>query len=360
MSLKGSARYRTTKFLGEGTFAEVFAAIDLNHPEKMTVAIKKFKPPSNYRESRDGVNRTAMREIKIQKELKHKNVMRLLDVFSKEGATVSLVFEFMKTDLADILADLNVVITPANAKCLILQTFIGLDYMHQNWIIHRDLKPGNLLLDVNGVLKIGDFGLAKTYGSPNREMTSQVVTPWYKAPELLLGAKHYSTSIDIWSMGCIMAEIVKRRPFFQTTNTDTGEHYISDMSQLTTIFGILGTPNEESWPGYESMQNFIKFNEQVPQNLLLEFDSSEFVDLMQACFRFNPLGRISCKEACMSSYFTSEPLPSLPENLPGIRVDDTSPEDGRKGRKRKREAINGEVGETLADNLPRVAKKLLF
>merc|ERR1712150_154785 len=261
------------------------------------------------------------------------------------------------------LENLDIVITPANAKCFILQTFVGLDYLHQNWIIHRDLKPGNLLLDANGILKIGDFGLAKGYGSPNREMTSQVVTPWYKAPELLLGAKHYSTSIDIWSMGCIMAEIVKRRPFFQTDRSDTGEHYISDMSQLTTIFGILGTPTEETWPGYESMQNFIKFNEQKPKNLQMEFDSSEFVDLLSGCFRFNPLGRISCKEACMNSYFQTEPLPSKPENLPGIRNnDEISPEESSRtkgGRKRKRgQEMIENSNETLQDNLPRVAKKL--
>merc|ERR1712173_26836 len=112
-------------------------------------------------------------------------------------------------------------------------------------------------------------------------------------------------------------------------------------------------------------QNFIKFNEQKPKNLLLEFDSSEFVDLLMGCFRFNPLGRISCKEACLNSYFSSEPLPSKPENLPGIKnTDEISPDDSRKGgRKRKRgHELNVENNhmETLQDNLPRVAKKLLF
>lgn len=155
--------------------------------------MKKIKIGSRE-EARDGINRTALREIKLLQELSHENVVGLLDVFGQKS-NVSLVFEFVNTDLEVIIKDSKIVLTSANIKSYMIQTLKGLEYLHANWIMHRDLKPNNLLVNNEGVLKIGDFGLAKFYGSPTRINTHQVVTRWYRCPELLFGARHYSTGV---------------------------------------------------------------------------------------------------------------------------------------------------------------------
>lgn len=154
--------------------------------------------------------------------------LNFTDVFGYKS-NVSLVFDFMDTDLEVIIKDSNLVLSPANVKAYVIQTLLGLEYLHTNWILHRDLKPNNLLISSDGVLKIGDFGLAKFFGSPNRVNTHQVVTRWYRAPELLYGARLYATGIDMWAVGCILAELLLRVPFLP------GE---SDLDQLTKIFQV--------------------------------------------------------------------------------------------------------------------------
>lgn len=156
------------------------------------------------------------------------NRQNVADVFGHKS-NVSLVFDFMDTDLEVIIKDINIVLTTANIKSYMIQTIQGLEYLHYNWILHRDLKPNNLLVNSNGVLKIGDFGLAKFFGSPNRINTHQVVTRWYRAPELLYGSRLYGTGIDMWAIGCILAELLLRVPFLP------GE---SDLDQLTRIFQV--------------------------------------------------------------------------------------------------------------------------
>lgn len=160
------------------------------------MAVKKIKIGSRE-EAADGINRTALREIKLLHELHHENVIGLLDVFGQKS-NVSLVFDFMDTDLEIIIKDPNIVLTPAHTKAYMVMTLKGLEYLHLNWILHRDLKPNNLLVNSNGILKIGDFGLAKFFGSPTRIYTHQVVTRWYRPPELLFGARQYGTGVDIW------------------------------------------------------------------------------------------------------------------------------------------------------------------
>lgn len=218
-------RYEKIDFLGEGQFAIVYKARDIETDQ--IVAVKKIKIGSRE-EAQDGINRTALREIKLLHELKHENVIGLLDVFGHKS-NVSLVFDFMHTDLEVIIKDPKIVLTPANIKAYMIQTLRGLEYLHLQWILHRDLKPNNLLVKSNGNIKIGDFGLAKFFGSPNRQNTNQVVTRWYRSPELLFGAKHYGTGIDMWAVGCILAELLLRVPFLP------GE---SDLDQLTRIFQV--------------------------------------------------------------------------------------------------------------------------
>ncbi|XP_068280374.1 cyclin-dependent kinase 7-like [Nyctibius grandis] len=150
----------------------------------------------------------------------------------------------METDLEVIIKDTGIVLTQSHIKAYMLMTPQGLDYLHQHWILHRDLKPNNLGLDENGVLKLADFGLAKSFGSPNRVYTHQVVTRWYQAPELLFGVRMYGVSVDMWAVGCILAGLLLRVPFLP------GD---SDLDQLTRIFETLGTPTEEQWTLLQSV-----------------------------------------------------------------------------------------------------------
>uniref|UniRef100_A0A0L8FIA0 Protein kinase domain-containing protein n=1 Tax=Octopus bimaculoides TaxID=37653 RepID=A0A0L8FIA0_OCTBM len=199
-------RYEKIEFLGEGQFATVYKAKDL--VDDRIVAVKKIKIGTRA-EAADGINRTALREIKLLQEISHPNIIGLLNVFGHKS-NVSLVFDFMETDLEIIIKDSSIVLTPSHIKSYILQTLEGLNYLHAHWILHRDLKPNNLLINDEGVLKLGDFGLAKFYGSPNRIYTHQVVTRWYRCPELLFGARNYSTGVDTWAVGCILAELLLR------------------------------------------------------------------------------------------------------------------------------------------------------
>jgi cyclin-dependent kinase 7 len=164
-------KYEKISFLGEGQFAMVYKARNIETDD--IVAVKKIKLGSKE-EARDGINRTALREIKLLQELSHENVIGLLDVFGHKS-NVSLVFEFIDTDLEIIIKDQKIVLTPGNIKSYLIQTLKGLEYLHRSWIMHRDLKPNNLLVNSAGILKVGDFGLAKFYGSPSRVNTHQVL-----------------------------------------------------------------------------------------------------------------------------------------------------------------------------------------
>ena len=188
MSADKLLRYEKIDFLGEGQFATVYKARDTKSSDgQRIVAVKKIKLGSRA-EAKDGINRTALREIKLLQELDHVNIISLVDVFGHKS-NVSLVMDFMDTDLEQIIKDQSIVFVASHIKSYLLQTLLGLEYLHANWILHRDLKPNNLLVNSSGILKIGDFGLAKAYGSPNRPYTHIVVTRWYRAPELLFGAR---------------------------------------------------------------------------------------------------------------------------------------------------------------------------
>lgn len=298
-------RYEKIEFLGEGQFATVYKAKDVE--TDIIVAVKKIKVGSKA-EARDGINRTALREIKLLQELKHPNIIGLLDVFGYKS-NVSLVFDFMDTDLEVIVKDTTIVLSPAHVKKYTLMTLLGLEYLHDNWILHRDLKPNNLLINSEGILKIGDFGLAKFYGSPNRIYTHQVVTRWYRSPELLFGARMYTTGVDMWAVGCIIAELLLRVPFLP------GE---SDLDQLTRIFHTLGTPNETTWPGMTSLQDYIQFKTFPGTSLKDIFTAAgdDLLDLLQSLLTINPLKRITCSQALQMPYFSNKPAPSLGTQLP--------------------------------------------
>lgn len=299
-------RYEKIKFIGEGQFATVYRAKDKFTDQE--VAIKKIKL-GTITEAQDGVNRTALREIKLLQELHHENVIALLDVFGKDSS-ISLVFEIMETDLEQVLHEKRIWLSFAHIKSYILMTLKGLEYLHKNFILHRDLKPNNLLLDKNNILKIADFGLARTFGSPSRIYTHQVVTRWYRAPELLFGARMYGTGVDIWAVGCILAELFKREPLFP------GD---SDLDTLDRIITVLGTPTERNWHGVTELPDFVEFNDMsLGQPFSERFSAlqQDAIEIMQKMLKLCPTERCSCTEALSMPYFTTEPYPTAPEFLP--------------------------------------------
>ena len=300
-------RYEKIDFLGEGQFATVYKARDKLSVEERIVAVKKIKLGSRA-EAKDGINRTALREIKLLQELHHQNVIELVDVFGHKS-NVSIVMDFMDTDLEVIIKDPSIILTPANIKSYTLQTLLGLEYLHMNWILHRDLKPNNLLVDSKGCLKLGDFGLAKQFGSPTRIYTHMVVTRWYRAPELLFGAKNYGVGVDVWAVGCILAELLLRVPFL------AGE---TDLDQLGKIFLALGTPSEESWPGLTSLPDYIQFKQHpgTPLRDIFTAASDDLLDLLGRLVRLCPLQRTDCSAALQSKYFSGPPAPTPGPALP--------------------------------------------
>jgi cyclin-dependent kinase 7 len=174
-------RYEKLDFFGQGHFATAYKARDKN--TNQIVTIKKIKL-GHRSEAKGGINRTALREIKLLQKLSHPNTIGLLDTFGHKS-NISLVLDVMETDLEVIIKDNSLVLTPSHIQAYMLMAFQGLEYLHQHWILHRDLKPKDFLLDKNGVLKLADFVLVKSFGSPSRTYTHQVVTRWYWAPVLV-------------------------------------------------------------------------------------------------------------------------------------------------------------------------------
>ena len=209
-----------------------------------------------------------------------------------------LVFEFLDVDLKKHLDTHPHVSNDRRViKGYLYQMCAGIAYCHSHRVLHRDLKPQNLLVDqTTNVLKLADFGLARAFGIPVRAYTHEVVTLWYRSPEILLGARHYSTPVDVWSIGCIFAELVRKTPMFP------GE---SEVQQLLHIFKVLGTPDESVWPGVSKLKDWHEFPQWKPQDLRTFFPTlePEGLDLLRRCLVYDPKERISAKEAMAHPFF---------------------------------------------------------
>ncbi len=299
-------RYRKVDFLGEGQFATVYKAEDTEDNGHI-VAVKKIKLGISS-EAKDGINRTALREIKLLQELRHPNIINLKNVFGQKS-NISLIFDYMDTDLEVVIRDPTIILSPSNIKAYLLMTLQGLQYLHKYWVLHRDLKPNNLLINNAGVLKITDFGLAKAFGSPSRPMTHQVVTRWYRSPELLFGARLYGTGVDMWAVGCIAAELTLGAPFLPG---DT------DLAQLTKIFEVRGTPSEETWPGVTKLPDFVKYNKMagVVSEEIFTAASNDLIRLLDWCLTLDPSKRCTATQALKSDYFSNTPAPTPGPQLP--------------------------------------------
>jgi cyclin-dependent kinase 3 len=285
-------RYQRLDVLGEGTYGVVYRAIDRN--TNRTVALKKVR----LDRTEEGIPQTALREVSILQEIHHVNIVNLLDVICADGK-LYLIFEFVDQDMKKALEKRGAPYSGLSLKRLVYQLLDGLYFCHRHRIIHRDLKPANILLTADGTLKIADFGLARAFQVPMHTYTHEVVTLWYRAPEILLGEKHYSPAVDIWSVGCIMAEFAKGRVLFR------GD---SEIGQLFEIFQVLGTPTEASglWPGVSRLPDFRdvfpRWTPQALQAVIPQLDA-EGADLLGAMLRYNPADRISAKEALRHPWF---------------------------------------------------------
>lgn len=295
------------KKLGEGSYGSVFRTYpeeDSDKPdsEKRFFAIKKMEK----RFFSEGINFSALREIKILKEINNENIIKFLDVFyDKQNLYIS--YEYLNKDLAA----LRIEYTEPIIKAIIYQIIKGLVILHDMSVIHRDLKPENILLSKSGKVKIGDFGMSRFIASPERGMTRNVVTNYYRSPELFFGSCHYSFSVDMWSLGCIIAELFIQEPLF---------HGRGDLEILVKIFSLLGVPDNNSWEGVFELINFKQFSKGDVIGLRNKFGfvSLDMLDLLEKLLVCDPNKRISAREALEHKCFRSEPYMISEDELKAI------------------------------------------
>ncbi|RGB30714.1 kinase-like domain-containing protein [Rhizophagus diaphanus] len=284
-------KYQKIEKLGEGTYGIVYKA--QNRDSNEVVALKRIRLDNEE----EGVPCTAIREISLLKELKHPNIVRLYDVLHTEKK-LTLVFEYLDSDLKKFLDTYGGDLDKDTIKQLMYQLLKGIAFCHEHRVLHRDLKPQNLLINKRGELKLADFGLARAFGIPVRSYSHEVVTLWYRAPDVLMGSRQYSTSIDVWSAGCIFAEMASGRPLFPGSS-------IKD--QLLRIFTVLGTPTEETWPRVSQLpeykSDFAIYNRIPLESLLPKLDSSGIDLLSQQLIEYQPEKRLSAEDALQHPYF---------------------------------------------------------
>lgn len=315
--------------VGRGTYGHVYKA-KRKDGDGREYALKQIEGT--------GISMSACREIALLRELKHPNVISLQKVFlSHADRKVWLLFDYAEHDLWHIIkfhrsakANKKVIQVPKNmVKSLLYQILDGIHYLHSNWVLHRDLKPANILVmgegPERGRVKIADMGFARLFNSPLKplaDLDPVVVTFWYRAPELLLGARHYTKAIDIWAIGCIFAELLTSEPIFHCRQEDikTSTPYHHD--QLDRIFNVMGFPQEKEWedikkmPEHGTLMKEFKKGSYGNCNLMKYMDKhkvrpdSKAFKLLQRMLTMDPTKRITSEQAMRDPYFSEEPLPS--------------------------------------------------
>uniref|UniRef100_A0A4W6F205 Protein kinase domain-containing protein n=1 Tax=Lates calcarifer TaxID=8187 RepID=A0A4W6F205_LATCA len=267
--------------LGEGTYATVFKG-----RSKLTdnlVALKEIRL-----EHEEGAPCTAIREVSLLKDLKHANIVTLHDIVHTDKS-LTLVFEYLDKDLKQYMDDCGNILSMQNVKIFLFQILRGLAYCHRRKVLHRDLKPQNLLINDKGELKLADFGLARAKSVPTKTYSNEVVTLWYRPPDVLLGSSEYSTQIDMWGVGCIFYEMAAGRPLFPGSTVE---------DELHLIFRLLGTPTEDNW----HIHILISYLLYMSFHIRYSYESKK---------------RISADEAMRQPYFRSlgPRVHTLPENI---------------------------------------------
>uniref|UniRef100_A0A8D1N561 Protein kinase domain-containing protein n=1 Tax=Sus scrofa TaxID=9823 RepID=A0A8D1N561_PIG len=278
--------------LGEGTYATVFKG-----RSKLTenlVALKEIRL-----EHEEGAPCTAIREVSLLRNLKHANIVTLHDLIHTERS-LTLVFEYLDSDLKQYLDHCGNLMSMHNVKIFMFQLLRGLAYCHRRKILHRDLKPQNLLINEKGELKLADFGLARAKSVPTKTYSNEVVTLWYRPPDVLLGSTEYSTPIDMWGVGCIHYEMATGRPLFPGSTVK---------EELHLIFRLLGTPTEDTWPGVMALSEFRAYNfpRYLPQPLISHAPrlDTEGINLLTSLLLYESKSRVSAEAALRHPYFRS-------------------------------------------------------
>ncbi|KAH0795155.1 AChain A, Cyclin-dependent kinase 2 [Histomonas meleagridis] len=288
-----SKRFTDREKLGEGTYGVVYKAKDTRDDTIVALKVMKFDQESN------GISQTTLREISILSSIDHPNLLKMKDIIL-ENNSLTIVTEFLEYDLYTFLYKRRK--RPLDQRLIRsygYQLLCGLYYLHSHRIVHRDLKPANLLIDMAGNIKICDFGLSRYFSIPLRKYSPNVVSEWYRPVELLYGAKNYDVSVDIWSLGCCLAEMSRRYPLFPG---DT------DIDMLHKIFEILGTPSKDEIPSFpEELRSSFKEHEQQDLKVVFNSDDEYFVDLIKKMLEYNPSKRITALEALNHPYFNDIP-----------------------------------------------------
>lgn len=306
--------------VGQGTYGSVFMGQDRETNE--IVALKRI----NTEQEENGFPITAIREVKILKALKHKNIVNLLEIVTSKDSgeipkNVFMVFEYLEYDLTGVLETPEIRFSHDHLKSWAHQLLAGTHFMHKNKVIHRDLKSSNLLINNKGELKIADLGLARSWNSEMKRLTNKVITLWYRPPELLLGCYEYTPKVDMWSVGCIIAEMFRRSGFLKGANEAT---------QLDLIFRTCGHPNTKEWPDisekcklwkqFEPAEGDPRFPNRLREALRSQLPNPKWMtdnaaDLIENLMILNPGKRFTAEQALDSDYFFEAPIVKTADKL---------------------------------------------
>lgn len=253
--------------------------------------------------------------MKFLQELSHPNIIKLQTVFSSKDETINIVLEYLPGgDLEQLIRNVNGVrYGAADIKAWMGMISRAIWFCHENFVLHRDIKPNNLLIAADGEVKLADFGLARSFADPYRRMTSNVITRWYRPPELLFGAKHYSGAVDIWSIGCVFAELMLRVPYLASE---------TEIGQISVVCQAIGTPTEENWPGVTKLPEYTVPEPHTPvygrDHYLARFGTAgqDGVDLLMRMLALDPRHRITAQEVLEHPWWSSEPKPTDKKMLP--------------------------------------------
>lgn len=305
------SNFETLNHIEEGSYGWVSRAKEASTGS--IVALKKVK--MDYQQQ-DGFPITALREITILQRARHTNIVSLHEVLSgSDPSEVVLVMEFLEHDLKTLQEDMPEPFLASEVKTLLKQLTSALSFLHSNHIIHRDLKTSNILLSNHGHLKIADFGMARYIPPPDARLTQLVVTLWYRAPELLLGTEEYGTEVDMWSLGCILGELLLKEPILQGKN---------EVDELSRIFALCGLPTDRSWPGFWRLPNAKGLK--IPRDsgakggsvirTKFPFLTNAGADLLMSLLSLNPDHRPNADEILDHAYFREQPKPKPMEMFP--------------------------------------------
>ncbi|EKD12434.1 uncharacterized protein L3040_001046 [Drepanopeziza brunnea f. sp. 'multigermtubi'] len=329
-------RYKVIGFISSGTYGRVYKAVS-RYGQPGEFAIKKFKPDKEGEQIQyTGISQSAVREMALCSELRHINVIRLNETIL-EDKCIYMVFEYAEHDLLQIIhhhtQPTRHPMVPSALKSIMFQLLNGCQYLHANWVLHRDLKPANIMVTSGGEVKIGDLGLARLFNKPLHSLFSGdkvVVTIWYRAPELLLGSRHYTPAIDMWAIGCIFAELLSLRPIFkgEEAKMDSKKTVPFQRNQMQKIVEIMGIPTKEKWPHLVNMPEYNQLSTlsssnsrsgsnlekwyystinahaptSVPSNASL---GAEGYKLLSGLLEYDPERRLTAQQALQHPFFTT-------------------------------------------------------